>query len=296
MTAYKQIASNKRRTVILIVIFIIFILALGFVFSYLFDYGYGGLAIAGFIAIGMALISYYSGDKVALMTAGAKGPISKEQNKYVYNLVENLAITAGIPMPKIYIIQDDSPNAFATGRDPKHASIAITTGAINILKNEELEGVIAHEMSHIKNYDVRLMMVIIICVGIVALLSDFFLRWSFFGGRSKSSGQGGMIMIFIGLGLMILSPIIAQLIKLSVSRKREYMADASAVLLTRYPEGLAKALEKISANGKPLKRANNATAHLFISEPFGKKKHMFKKMFSTHPPIEERVKALRSMA
>lgn len=280
----------------MIAIFIIFILALGFVFSYLFDYGYPGLAFAGIIAIVMSLLSYYSGDKVALATAGAKGPITKEQNSYVYNMVENLAITAGLPMPKVYLIQDDSPNAFATGRDPEHASVAITTGAINLLENEELEGVIAHELSHIKNYDIRLMMVVIICVGMVALLSDFFLRWSFFRGGRRESGQAGMILIIVGVVLMILSPLIAQLIKLAVSRKREYLADASSVLLTRYPEGLASALEKIDAYGKPLKRANNATAHLFISEPYAKKKHAFKNMFSTHPPITERVKALRSMA
>lgn len=281
----------------MIAIFIIFILALGFAFSYFYEFGYGGLAIVVMIAIGMSFASYYSGDKVALTTAGAKGPITKEQNSYVYNMVENLCITAGIPMPKVYLIQDDSPNAFATGRDPEHASVAITTGAINILENEELEGVIAHELSHIKNYDIRLMMVVIVCVGLIALLSDFFLRFSFFGGRRRDAGgQAGMILLIVGIVLMILSPIIAQLIKLAVSRKREYMADASSVLLTRYPEGLARALEKIDAYGKPLKRANNATAHLFISEPYGKKKHAFKKLFSTHPPIPERVKALRSMA
>lgn len=297
MTAYKQIASNKRRTVLLIAVFIIFILALGYLFSYLFEYGYTGLAFAAVIAAVMSLLSYYSGDKLALMTAGAKGPISKEQNSYVYNMVENLAITAGLPMPKVYLITDDAPNAFATGRDPEHASIAITTGAVNMLENEELEGVIAHELSHIKNYDIRLMMVVIICVGLVALLSDFFLRWSFFGGRRRDAGgQAGMILVIAGIGLMILSPMIAQLIKLAVSRKREYLADASAVLLTRYPEGLASALEKIAAYGKPLKRANNATAHLYISEPYGKKKHLFKNLFSTHPPVEKRVAALRSMA
>ena len=297
MTAYKQISSNKRKTVILIALFIIIIIALGWIFSEVFEYGYSGLIFAVPVAVGMSLVSYYGGDKVALWTAGAKGPITKEQNSYVYNLVENLAMTAGTPMPKVYLIQDDAPNAFATGRDPKHASIALTSGIIKQLENEELEGVIAHELSHIKNYDIRLMMVVIICVGIIALMSDFFLRWSFFGGRRRSGGgQAGLVLAVIGVALIILSPIIANLIKLAISRKREFMADASAVLLTRYPEGLASALEKISKSEQPLRKFNNATAHLFIADPHGKKKSFLKKMFATHPPIEERTKALRSMA
>ncbi|MFH1781205.1 MAG: M48 family metalloprotease [Patescibacteria group bacterium] len=298
MTVYKQIASNKRRTVLLIALFILFIIAMGWLFSYLFDYGYSGLFLAVIIAISMSLVSYYSGDKVALFTAGAKGPITKEQNSYVYNLVENLSITAGLEMPKIYLIQDDSPNAFATGRDPKHASIALTTGIINLLENQELEGVIAHELSHIKNYDIRLMMIVIICVGVIVLMADFFLRWSIFGGRRRDVGDSrvGLILMVAGLVLMILAPLGAEAIKMAISRKREFLADASAVLLTRYPEGLATALEKIDQVGKPLARQNKATAHLYIASPYGKKKSWFKRLASTHPPIEERVKALRSMA
>jgi len=234
-----------------------------------------------------------------LWTNGAQGPIKKEDNPYVYRLVENLSITAGLPMPKIYLINDNAPNAFATGRDPQHASIAITTGIISLLENEELEGVIAHELSHIKNYDIRLMMVVIICVGIVSLLANWFLRFSFFGHNRRSSKGGngiGLALTLIGVALMILSPLVAKLIQLAVSRKREFLADASAVLLTRYPAGLAKALEKISAGAQPLQRANSATAHLFIANPFGNAKHSWRNLFSTHPPINERIATLRSIA
>jgi len=279
-------------------LFIILIGFLGWIFGELNDLGYGGLIMAVIIAIVMALFGYYSGDKVALWTAGAEA-ITKEQNPYVYRMIENLCITAGSAKPKIYIINDPAINAFATGRDPEHASIAVTTGAIEKLENEELEGVLAHELSHIKNYDIRLMTLVVICVGIVALLSNWFFRVNFFGGRrnSRGGGQQGIFMI-IGLVLLIFAPIIAQLIKFAVSRKREFLADASGSLLTRYPEGLAKALEKIeTSNQKPMMRANNATAHLYISNPFGSKTLKgLARLFSTHPPIEERIKALRSMA
>lgn len=294
MTAYNQIASNKRRTIILIALFIIVIISLGYVFSAAYDYGIAGVIFACMIAIAMSLVSYYSGDKIALWQAGAKGPITNETNTYLYRIVENLALTAGLPVPKIYIINDDAINAFATGRDPKHASIAVTTGAINHLENEELEGVVAHELSHVKNYDIRLMTVVIICVSITTLLANWFFRFSMFGGRDRKN-NAGMAMLLIGIVLSILSPIIAKLIQLAVSRKREYLADASAVLLTRYPEGLARALEKIDQQGAKLLKVNKATAHLYISNPFGKKKGTFTNLFSTHPPITERVKALRTM-
>jgi len=296
---YKQIDANKRKSVVLIAVFIILIGFLGWIFGELTEFGYAGVVLALIIAIGMSLFGYYSGDKVALWTAGAK-PIVKEQNPYVYRMVENLCITAGLPEPKVYVINDPAVNAFATGRDPEHASIAVTTGAIEKLENEELEGIIAHELSHIKNYDIRLMTLVIICVGIVALLSNWFFRISFFGGRrsSRGGGQIQMIIMIIGLALLIFAPIIAQLIKLAVSRKREFLADASGALLTRYPEGLAKGLEKIKVHNKqPMLRANNSTAHLYISNPFGSRARKgLAKMFSTHPPIEERIKALRSMA
>lgn len=298
-TLYTQIASNKRKSFFLILFFIIFIVFLGWIFGELTEFGYGGLILAVIIAIVMSLIGYFSGDKIALFTAGAK-PITKEQNPYVYRLVENLCITAGLPQPKIYIINDPAINAFATGRDPQHSSVAVTTGAVEKLANEELEGVLAHELSHIKNYDIRVMTLVIICVGIVALLSNWFFRISFFGGRRSSSRGGGraqMIIMVVGLVLLIFAPIIAQLIKFSVSRKREFLADSSGALLTRYPDGLANALEKIKQyNTQPMRGANNATAHLYISNPFGHK--AFKglaKLFSTHPPLEERIATLRSM-
>ena len=297
---YKQIVSNKRKSFLLIAIFVIFVIFLGWIFSQISDFGYGSLFFAIIISLVMALVSFYSGDKVALWTAGAKGPLNKNDNPYVYRLVENLCITAGLPTPKIYLIPDPAPNAFATGRDPKHASIAITTGLIERLENEELEGVIAHELSHIKNYDIRLMMIVIVLVGVVALLSNWLLRFRFFGDRHNdrdSGGQLGTILLLIGIVLAIISPLIGKLIQLAVSRKREFLADADGALLTRYPEGLAKALEKISAYKEPMRRANDATAHLYISNPFGgKTTKFFHKLFSTHPPAEERIKALRTMA
>lgn len=297
---YKQITSNKRKSFLLIAVFVIFVIFLGWIFGQVTSDGYGAFAVAIMISLIMVLVSFYSGDKVALWTAGAKGPIQKNDNPYVYRMVENLCITAGLPTPKIYLIPEPAPNAFATGRDPKHASIAITTGLIERLENEELEGVVAHELSHIKNYDIRLMMVVIVLVGVVALLSDWLLRFRFFGGRRDdrdSGGQLGMILLLAGIVLAIISPLIGKLIQLAVSRKREFLADADGALLTRYPEGLARALEKISTYKEPMARANDATAHLYISNPFGAKTgKFFHKLFSTHPPAEERIKSLRSMA
>jgi len=243
----------------------------------------------------MTLLSYYKGDKVALSSTNAK-LIQKKDNPYVYRMVENLCITAGIPTPKVHIIESNALNAFATGRDPKHASIAITTGLIEKLENEELEGVIAHELSHIKNYDIRLMTIVVVLVGTISLLSHWFFRARMFGGK-KSSGSGGGrlggIIMVVGLVLLILSPIIAELIKLAVSRKREFLADASGSLITRYPEGLASALEKIHHSKASLLGASPATAHLFISNPM--KSKSFSKLFSTHPPIRERIIKLRNL-
>ena len=288
---YKQIDSNKRKTFGLMLVFVLIISALVWVWT---QY-YGNsqyVFVAVFISAIVSLFSFYSGDKVALWQAGAK-EIKKSDNPYVWRLVENLSITAGLPMPKVYIIDDPAMNAFATGRDPKHASVALTTGLINHLENEELEGVLAHELSHIKNYDIRLMMIVIICIGIITLLADWLLRSFFFRGRGDDNNKSGGILIIIAIVLGILSPLFARLIQMAVSRKREYLADASGVLLTRYPEGLARALEKISHQNQPLRRANKATAHLYISSPFRGKKAS--KLFSTHPPIEDRVKALRTM-
>lgn len=290
---YKQIDSNKRKSLMLMIVFVLVIAGLAYVWSLYSNGGYFVVILATFFAIITSLFSFYSGDKVALSTSGAK-EIEKKDNPYVWRMVENLAITAGVPMPKVYIIEDSAMNAFATGRDPDHASIALTTGIINGLENEELEGVIAHEMSHVKNYDIRLMMVVIICVGIITLLADWLLRSFIWRGRSRDENKGGGILILVGLVLAILSPLFAKLIQLAISRKREFLADASGSLLTRYPEGLARALEKINLQNKPLKRANKATAHLYISNPF-KKDGKTSNLFSTHPPIAERIKALRSM-
>ena len=295
---YNQIALNKRRTVILIAVFIAIILAVGYAISIISNNNPSAYLI---FALGFSLVSslagYYSGDKMALWSAGAV-PIQKEQNPYVYRIVENLCITAGLPAPKVYLIPDPSPNAFATGRDPKHASIALTTGLIERLENEELEGVIAHELSHIKNYDIRLMTIAVALAGTIVLLTDWSLRASFFGSGRKSErsdGRLGMIIAIIGVVLIILSPIIAQLIQLAISRRREYLADASGALLTRYPAGLASALRKISEYKQPMIRASNATAHLYIANPFGGSGKRLAAMFSTHPPIEDRVKALGEM-
>jgi heat shock protein HtpX len=288
---YSQIDSNKRKTTLLITLFIAIVVGIVYFLQVYMGYSYGVIVAAFIISIAMALISYYNGDKIALATTGAKA-IKKEDNPYVYRLVENLCITAGMPVPKVHIIESSAMNAFATGRDPEHASIALTTGIIGALENEELEGVIAHELSHIKNYDIRVMTIVVVLVGAIALISDMFFRMGMFGGRDRKSGGSGWIAI-AGIALLILSPIIAELIKLAISRKREYLADASGSLLTRYPEGLARALEKISGSSA-MPHASAATAHLFISNPF--KKGRISGLFSTHPPAEERVKKLRGMA
>ncbi|MDD3284828.1 MAG: M48 family metallopeptidase [Patescibacteria group bacterium] len=294
---YQQIDSNKRKTYILMFLFVVFICLITWIFSKSFGWGYEVVFIAGFFSIITSLYSYYGGYQVALSSAGAK-EISNQNNPYLYRMVENLSITAGIKMPKVYIIPDNAINAFATGRDPEHSHIAVTSGAIEKLENEELEGVIAHEMSHIKNYDIRLMTIVIICVGIITLLSQFFLRGRLFSSRDndKGSGQLGAILVIIGLVLAILSPLFAQLIQLAVSRKREYLADASGALLTRYADGLANALEKIKLEDRQLIRTNKATAHLYISSPFKIGANGIGRAFATHPPIDDRIKKLRAMS
>jgi len=294
---YDQIDSNKRRSWALIIIFTAIVMGLGWFIGYYFNFGYGILALAAIISLGMTLFSYFGGDKVALWSAKAQ-PIVKSDNAYVYNLVENLCITAGLPAPKIYIIPEQAINAFATGRDPKHASIAVTVGAVNRLENEELEGVIAHELSHVKNYDIRLMTVVIVLVGMISIMADLFMRGSLLGlgGKSSDDNKGGGVLMIVGIILIILSPIIAELIKLAVSRRREYLADASGALLTRYPEGLARALEKIAADPAILPNVSTATAPLYISNPLKGAGRWLGQAFSTHPPIEERIKKLRAMA
>ena len=258
--------------------------------------------VVGFSIIS-AFVSYWWSDKIVLSMSDAK-PVKFKDNKELYRLVENLCITAGLPLPKIYVIKDTAPNAFATGRDPEHAVVAVTAGLLQKLDRSELEGVIAHELSHIGNRDILLATVVTVLVGVVVLLADWFMRWTFFGGARRSNKKGGqlqIIIIIIAIILSILAPFFAYMMQFAISRKREFLADADGALLTRYPEGLARALEKISADTEPLEVANRATAHLYISSPFeGKrdrraKKSFFKKAFMTHPPVKERVAALRGM-
>lgn len=254
------------------------------------------MTFAFLLSLVLAAISYFAGDKVALSSAGAQ-EIERKDNTYYYQMVENLTITAGIKtMPKLYIIEDPAINAFATGRDPGHASIAVTTGALTQLENEELEGVLAHELSHIQNYDIRIMTMVIVLVGSIALIADMF-RYSAFRSRGNDNNNGGnQIAMLVAVVLIILSPIFAQLIQLAISRRREYLADASGSLLTRYPEGLARALEKIRDQNQPMAHRNHATAHLYFESPF---RHVgaasLTSWFSTHPPIEERIAILRTM-
>jgi len=289
---YNQIASNKRKSVALVLIFILFVVGLGYVYGAVTRSGYVGMGFALVLSLGMALVSYFAGDKIALATAGAR-PIEKKDNAELVRLIENLSITQGFPTPKIFIIPDAAINAFATGRDPVHASVAVTTGALEKLDRQELEGVLAHELSHVKNFDIRLMTLVIVLVGIVSLVAGMMRNMFYLGGRrdNRDRDQLGGILMVVGLVMSILAPLFATLIQLAVSRRREYLADASGALLTRYPEGLARALEKIGREGQPLRAANDATAHLYIASPWGRAAHLF----STHPPLEERIKRLREM-
>ena len=293
---FDEVRNNKIKSVTTMLVFVVIILALGYGIGFIYGSFHLGLGLALVFSLVYLLIGYYSGDKIVLKTTGAR-PVTKKEFPYLFHTIEGLAMAAGIPKPKAYVIEDKALNAFATGRDPKHASITVTTGLLNKLNRQELEGVIAHEMSHVKNYDIRFMMLAAVLLGITILLSDMFLRSMIFGRRdSRDSGQVGAILVVVGLVLAILSPIIGEMIKLAISRKREYMADANAAVLTRYPPGLANALRKISEDSDPMiKKANKSTAHLFISNPFRKKKGFVTHLFSTHPPIKERIKRLEAM-
>lgn len=297
---FDEVRRNKLISWFLMSIFLIMIVALsiavGIVWTGRIDtYSLAYSASLGVIsAMIYLMISYYSGDKMILAQTGAV-PVTKKEYPYLYHTVEGLAIAAGVPTPKCYIIKDSALNAFATGRDPKHASITVTTGLLSKMNRQELEGVIAHEMSHIKNFDIRMMMLAAVSVGIITMLSDIMLRSFIFGG-SRRKEEGSQLMIILGLALAIISPIVAQLIRLAVSRKREFAADAQAVVLTRYPSGLASALKKIKNDPDPLvDNANRATAHLFISTPFRNRNSFMTRIFSTHPPIEERIRRLEEM-
>lgn len=297
---YDRIDRNRRNTILLLVTFVVFLaglsIAIGIVLG--LPYPYAPLLIIPFLIF--ALLSYYSSASIALGISGAR-QVSKEQEPELYRTVENLCIGAGLPMPKIYVIEDSSPNAFATGRDPEHASIVVTRGLLQKLEHNELEGVIAHELSHIGNYDIRVMTIVVVLVGIAALMADLMFRLTYFGAGARrgnrGKGGGAAVLAIYAIAILgaILAPIAAQMIRFAVSRQREYLADASGALLTRNPEGLARALEKISADPDPLESANKATAHLYINNPLREHRSWLNNLFSTHPPIEERVRLLRAM-
>jgi len=292
---YTHQDTNVRKTWFLMTVFLLVVIGIGWAFSWIYQMP-EILYIAVLFSIGMNFFSYWYSDKVVIKLSGAK-LVTRNQYFDLWNATENLSITAGLPMPKLYVIEDLVPNAFATGRNAEHSAVAVTTGLLNILDKNELEGVIAHELSHIGNRDILLATSVVILVGFVTLLSDIFLRISIFGGggRDNDSSAGAFVAI-AGIVLAILSPIIALLIQLAISRKREFLADASGALLTRYPEGLASALEKIALHSGKMKRANHATAHLYIANPFGgarKGNGFVGRLFLTHPPAEDRVNALR---
>lgn len=291
---YEQIGSNIRRSYALIFLFTLLVIALGWLFAMYFESA-AILVFAVIFAIASSVGSYYYSDRIVLAISRAR-PATREENAHLVNSVEGLSIAAGLPPPRIYVIEDTAPNAFATGRNPENAVIAVTTGLMQKLNRVELEGVIAHEMAHIKGYDIRLITLVAVLAGTVVLASDFFLRslwWG--GGRRRRSSGGGPIILIIALLAAILAPIIATLIQLAISRSREYLADAQGAMLTRFPEGLAGALEKIAGDHEPLEVANKATAHMYIVNPLKDVSGALNSLFATHPPIEERVARLRAM-
>ena len=295
---YTEIDRNKARSAAVIVFFTLLVLLIGYVFGKLTGWGAWGLVFALVLSILSVLVSYYYSDSIVIAMSRAV-PVDPLKYPYLANTVEGISIAAGLPMPKIYLIDDPAPNAFATGRDPKHSAICFTTGIVNMLNRKELEGVIAHEMSHVKNYDILIGSITVVLVGVVVMLSDWTLRhvrWSRVGGKGKGvEGVPGLILLLVSIALALLAPLSAQLLRLAVSRKREYLADASGALLTRYPEGLASALEKISKDKSELTVATKATAHLYIVNPLFDMRGKINDLFNTHPPTDERIKILRSM-
>lgn len=296
-TLYTQAESNIRKTWLYLTFFLIFFISIGWLISYSLQ-SWVILWGAVIFSILMNFFAYWYSDKIVLAISKAK-EIKKEDQPELYRLVENLSITAGLPMPRIYIIDEAQANAFATGRDPKHGVVAVTRGLLEKLERSELEGVLSHELAHIGNRDILLSSIVVVLVGAIVIMTDFFFRISFWGGgrREREGGNLRLVMLFIAFILAILAPLLATLIRLAISRKREFLADATGSLLTRYPEGLARALEKISQDPNPLRTANDATAHLYIVSPFRgqEKTSWLHKLFMTHPPIEERIRALRQM-
>ena len=291
-TLYTHQESNIAKTWVLMSVFFAVVVAIGWGVSYYFD-NPGILFFAVVFSVATNIFAYWNSDKVVIAMSGAR-PASESEYPDLNNIIENLAITAGLPKPKVYVIEDPAPNAFATGRNKEHAAVAVTTGLLGMMDRAELEGVLAHELSHIGNRDMLVSTVAVVLVGFVTLVSDFFLRASLFGGGGRDRENKNPVLMLVAVAFIILSPIVATLIQLAISRKREFLADASGALLTRYPEGLASALQKIGGYSQSMRRANNATAHLYISNPFGPKAAMsgLSKLFMTHPPIEDRIKAL----
>ena len=292
---FDQIASNKLRSTALVVVFVALVALLGYVFGQASDWGYAGLFLALGVAFVMTWGSYWYSDRMVLAISRAR-PVDRQTEPYLVNTVEGLAIAAGLPVPKAYVIDDPSPNAFATGRNPEHAAIAVTTGLVQLMNRQELEGVLAHELSHIKNYDTLLQTLAAVLAGTVTLISEWMLRSFLWGGRRnrEDSGQFGAIMAIVALVLAVLAPFAAMLIQMAISRKREYLADASAAVLTRYPPGLAGALRKIAGDPHQLRVANKATESLFIANPLKAHSGM-NGLFNTHPPLEDRIRRLEAM-
>jgi heat shock protein HtpX len=297
-----RIAANRRNSLLLIAGFLGFVTVFGYVIGYAWlgdpTRALFGLVLAFVVGTVSGLVTYYGGDRIVLAASRAK-EITHDDAPVLFNVVEEMTIASGVSMPKVYIIEDSAPNAFATGRDPEHASVAVTSGLLEKLNRDELQGVIAHEMSHVANYDIRYAMLVGILVGTTVLISDFFLRGLWFGGGRGRQREGGgqiqLIMIVVAIVLAVLAPLFARLLQLSISRQREYLADATAIQLTRNPKGLADALQKISGDREVLEAANRATAHLYIVNPIKKFEKRAKGLFSTHPPIEERIQILRSL-
>ena len=288
---YRAIAANKRNTWIIMVFFVAIVAGLGYVFDLYFSGGGTGAVFFGVLigALIYVAIQYYSSGKQALSMAGAK-PITKSDNPRLYRIVENLAITTGLPMPKVYIVDDPAPNAFATGRDPEHAAVAATTGLLEIMDDAELEGVMAHELAHVKNFDIRVTTIVFGLVVVVGLLADVLARMAFFGGMRRNGGGGNPLILVVGILAMILAPLLAALIQAAISRQREYLADATGALTTRHPEALASALGKLGQYGRPLKKQQASMAHLWMADPI--QPGVIDRMFQTHPPIKDRVARL----
>ncbi len=298
MTHYQLVAQNKRRSFFVILFFTLFVGAASWIMAEGFGYGLDFVGLILIFSGVMSFSSYWWSDKLVLTISGAR-EANREEFFDFYTVAENLAQSQQLPKPKLYVIEDTAMNAFATGRDPAHAVICCTTGILSRLERPELEGVIAHELSHIKNYDIRLMSIVSVLVGLLALLSDVMLRSTLYGRKNRNNDSGGgqlqIILLVVGLVMAILSPLIAQLIQLAISRRREFLADASGVAMTKNPQGLANALQKLSQDREPLEAANKATAHLYITNPLKNTKVSFAKFFQTHPPVEERIAALKSM-